>query len=163
MKMSGKSQNYFTIDELKNSLCKDARSLTLVRSPRPIKLAAFIILFGFFLLAMLLVFAPWVQTVEGVGRVIAYAPNQRQQFLEAPVDGKIDTWHVREGQTVKKGDPIVDIAPSNNSILESKIENWVQKRTSVTDDSTLKITEDGTLAAVSIPGFPGIGFLSFKK
>nr|HNI27732.1 biotin/lipoyl-binding protein [Leptospiraceae bacterium] len=50
---------------------------------------------------------PWQQTVSGYGRVVAYAPLDRQQFIEAPIDGRIVHWHVQEGSNVKKDDLIV--------------------------------------------------------
>ena len=43
-----------------------------------------------FLLALTL--TPWQQNVSGVGRVIAYAPLERQQTLQAPVEGRVVHW-----------------------------------------------------------------------
>ncbi|HYO83670.1 MAG TPA: HlyD family efflux transporter periplasmic adaptor subunit, partial [Bryobacteraceae bacterium] len=37
-------------------------------------------------------------------------PPERQQSIDAPVEGRIVRWHVAEGSRVKKGDPIVEIA-----------------------------------------------------
>lgn len=56
-----------------------------------------------------LAFIPWQQTVEGVGRVVAYSPTEREQELHAPVPGRIKKWHVVEGSQVKAGDPIVEV------------------------------------------------------
>lgn len=64
-----------------------------------------------------LVFVPWVQTAPGDGRVIAYAPDERQQTIDAPVDGRITRWYVSEGQEVKEGEPIVDITDNDPEIL----------------------------------------------
>lgn len=50
---------------------------------------------------------PWRQTTMGTGRVIAYAPEERPQTLEATVDGRVRDWHVREGDWVDKGDLLV--------------------------------------------------------
>lgn len=65
------------------------------------------------LLALTLVslnIAPWQQSVPGAGRVTALTPPERQQFIDAPVEGRIVKWHVVEGSHVSKGDPIVEIA-----------------------------------------------------
>ncbi len=69
------------------------------------------------LVPLLLVFLPWQQTAVGSGRVIAYAPNDRQQEISAPVDGRIKHWYVFEGSQVKAGDPIVDLTDNDPDIL----------------------------------------------
>lgn len=69
------------------------------------------------LIPILLIFLPWQQTAAGTGRVIAYAPNDRQQEISAPVDGRIKHWHVFEGSQVKAGDPIVDLTDNDPEIL----------------------------------------------
>ncbi|HNH11335.1 MAG TPA: biotin/lipoyl-binding protein, partial [Leptospiraceae bacterium] len=61
---------------------------------------------------------PWQQTVSGYGRVVAYAPLDRQQFIEAPIDGRIVHWHVQEGSNVKKDDLIVEISDNDPMFLQ---------------------------------------------
>lgn len=61
---------------------------------------------------------PWVQTVGGTGRVAAYAPIERQQSIDAPVDGRVVRWFVREGSRVAEGDPIVDISDNDPLVLD---------------------------------------------
>lgn len=73
---------------------------------------------GFFVLCLGTLFLPWQQTATGKGRVIAYSPNDRQQDISAPVDGRIDRWHVFEGSRVKAGDPIVDLTDNDPEILQ---------------------------------------------
>ena len=65
-----------------------------------------------------LVFAPWQQNLPGEGRVIEYDPVDRPQPIQARTDGVLLKWHVREGQNVKAGDPIVDLADNDPRILE---------------------------------------------
>lgn len=64
-----------------------------------------------------LVLLPWQQNAAGRGRVIAFAPVERQQTIDAPVEGRVDRWHVVEGQHVEAGAPIVDIADMDPEIL----------------------------------------------
>jgi multidrug efflux pump subunit AcrA (membrane-fusion protein) len=66
---------------------------------------------------LVLAFTPWQQTSAGSGRVIAYVPEERQQNLEAPIEGRVLRWHVREGSTVEQGDPIVDLSDNDPEIL----------------------------------------------
>ena len=72
--------------------------------------------FVLFSLAALL--APWTQNIRGRGRVLAYAPDQRQQPIEATISGRVEKWFVQEGTQVKKGDPIVELTDNDESMLE---------------------------------------------
>ena len=64
-----------------------------------------------------LVLVPWQQTAKGDGRVIAYSPQDRQQNIKAPIEGKVTRWLVTEGSQVKAGDPIVDLSDNDPDIL----------------------------------------------
>ena len=64
-------------------------------------------LLGLALIAMAI--SPWQQSVLGTGTVVARAPVDRQQSIDAPVKGRTVHWHVVEGSIVKAGDPIVEI------------------------------------------------------
>lgn len=76
------------------------------------------ILFWIFCILFILIwFLPWQQTSQGAGRVVAYAPLDRQQTLEAPLKGRISRWHVSEGSRVKKGDPIAEISDNDPNYL----------------------------------------------
>jgi len=72
---------------------------------------------GFVLLAAALAVIPWQQSAPGKGRVIAFAALERQQTVDAPVEGRIVKWFVQEGQRVKLGEPLVDIADNDPEIL----------------------------------------------
>lgn len=67
---------------------------------------------GWFLLFVLISLAltPWQQNIKGVGRVVAYAPQERQQTIEATVEGRIVSWTVQEGSEVKSGSQIGEIS-----------------------------------------------------
>ena len=64
-----------------------------------------------------LIFVPWQQTSFGLGRVVAYSPTERQQNIDAPVEGRIGRWFVQEGSKVKAGDPIVELVDNDPEIL----------------------------------------------
>jgi adhesin transport system membrane fusion protein len=86
---------------------------------RPARLlAAFL-----FVLLLALVLAPWQQSSSGSGQVVAYAPVDREQVIEAPVKGRVVQWFVVEGSQVQAGDPLVelvDIDPGYVSRLEER-------------------------------------------
>ena len=81
-------------------------SLQLARSSRAAKKIA-VVLFALLLISIgLMAFAPWQQTVTGAGYVVAYAPRERQQVLEATIEGRIVRWNeaLVENAKVSKGD-----------------------------------------------------------
>ena len=72
----------------------------------------------FVLLLALLGLSPWQQNVTGKGRVVAFAPLERQQAVEAPVEGRVVEWWVREGTKVKAGDRIAQISDNDPELLK---------------------------------------------
>ncbi len=88
----------------------ETSAFELVRRPLWIERSAKLLAVFLFLLPVFLIFVPWQQNVPGVGRVVAYAPLERQQTVEAPIGGRVVRWWVQEGSTVIKGDPLVEIS-----------------------------------------------------
>ncbi len=70
------------------------------------------------ILAVAALVAPWQQTVTGSGRVVAYAPLDRQQTVEAPIDGRVTTWHVREGARVVGGELLCELSDNDPELTE---------------------------------------------
>lgn len=89
----------------------------LVGMDRPFRVFARIVALFMGLMALALVAVPWQQTSPGKGRVIAYAPVERQQAIEAPIEGRIARWYVHEGTRVEQGDPILDIADNDPQLV----------------------------------------------
>lgn len=68
-------------------------------------------------LFVFIVFAPWQQTAEGQGRVMAFAPGDRRQSITANIEGRIAKWHTREGMEVKEGELLAEIADNDPDII----------------------------------------------
>lgn len=83
----------------------------------------------FLIILAFLAITPWQQNVRGIGRVVAYTPYERQQFIGAPVDGRIAEWKVIEGTQVKKGDILAQML-DNDPLLIQRLEN--ERQTIVT-------------------------------
>lgn len=98
---------------------KHTKSYALIKDSRKIRQFANRCMFVFLALLILISFLPWQQTASGTGRVIAYSPNERQQIISAPVDGRLGKWYVEEGSLVKKGDPIIDIYDNDPAIMDN--------------------------------------------
>ncbi len=92
-------------------------SLALVQTPRAARTLAHVFVSLFAASALCAAVLPWQQTATGAGRVVAYAPTERQQVIDAPIEGRAVRYHVREGAHVRAGDPLVDIADNDPDIL----------------------------------------------
>ena len=89
----------------------------LVRTPRALRVLGRLLAGGVFFTVLGLVFIPWQQSVSGEGRVVAFAPLERQQEIDAPLEGRITRWNVREGSRVKPGDLLLELTDNDPSIL----------------------------------------------
>ncbi|GAB4203191.1 MAG: HlyD family efflux transporter periplasmic adaptor subunit [Sandaracinaceae bacterium] len=69
-------------------------------------------------LTVLAALAPWQQSASGNGRVIAFAPLERQQTIEAPVDGRVVRWHVQEGQHVEEGALLLELSDNDPQLFD---------------------------------------------
>lgn len=92
-------------------------SFQLVAPQPKLQTLAMVLFWGMGIWMVLLMFIPWQQTSHGSGRVVAYSPTERQQSIDAPVDGRLGQWFVYEGSIVKEGDPIVKISDNDPEIL----------------------------------------------
>lgn len=89
-----------------------------VPAPRRTIVVARILVAAFLTFSLAALLAPWTQNIRGRGRVFAYAPEQRQQPIEATISGRVEKWFVQEGTQVKKGDPIVKLIDNDESMLD---------------------------------------------
>ena len=93
-------------------------SMEEVRHLTTAKRLSWAMVFLFVAMAIALAWSPWQQSIAGSGRVIAYAPLERQQTISSPVDGRVVQWHVVEGTKVNQGDLVVEISDFDPSVIE---------------------------------------------
>jgi multidrug efflux pump subunit AcrA (membrane-fusion protein) len=110
----------FPPDRIKpEDFAKNARELILKHGMPDISNMIWRLLTVFMLFSLVFVLVvPWRQTSIGKGRVTAFLPQERVQNIHAPVAGRINKWHVREGTVVKVGDPIVEIIDIDPRYME---------------------------------------------
>lgn len=90
-----------------------------VEAPRGARRVAGTLLTLFAAAPVLLALVPWRQSVSGGGRVVGYAPLDRQFNVEAPVGGRVRQWFVAEGSRVKKGDLVARISDNDLQFMEA--------------------------------------------
>lgn len=105
------------IYQLPESVENKLNSFRLVQSSMTVRKLAGLLALVFLLSLVGLLLVPWQQTAKGTGRVVAFSPSDRQQNIDAPVEGRLGKWFVHEGSIVKAGDPIVEIFDNDPDIL----------------------------------------------
>lgn len=90
----------------------------LVRTPRALRVLGRLLALFVLLTALALAVVPWQQSVSGTGRVVAFAPVERQQEVDAPIEGRVTRWHVREGSRVKAGELLLELTDNDPAILQ---------------------------------------------
>lgn len=87
--------------------------------PVRIRTLALVVLAGFAVLLLGLIFLPWQQFISGTGRVVAYDPLERAVTVEAPLSGRVDQAFVVEGQSVRKGELLFRMADNDPQLLSN--------------------------------------------
>lgn len=105
------------MSEVKQRYLSHMGTLDELGVPRSDRVITFLLLLTIASAIALLWFTPWIQTASGTGEVNSLNPSQRTQAISALVPGQIETWHVREGDRVKKGDPIVTLRDTDQNLI----------------------------------------------
>lgn len=70
---------------------------------------------------IIFLFVPWTQNIRARGSVTALSPSSRPQMLHSVIPGRIDEWHVQEGDYVEKGDTIVKISEVKSEYFDPQL------------------------------------------
>lgn len=97
----------------------DLPALTLTGSNRKSYFFSRFLILGLIAVVLFVVFAPWRQFVTGSGQVIAFNPLDRLLNVEAPIEGRIRSLNVVEGQIVSKGEVIAEIEDNDPDLLKN--------------------------------------------
>lgn len=95
----------------------DARALKGLEVHRRVRALARVVYLVLAVSPALLLLVPWQQNILGEGQVVALSPTERQQLIEAPLDGRVVRWAVREAQRVKQGDPLIELNDNDPELI----------------------------------------------
>ncbi|BFP41591.1 biotin/lipoyl-binding protein [Flavobacteriaceae bacterium GF1] len=76
---------------------------------------------AFSIIAIIFLFLPWTQNVQGNGFVTTLTPDQRPQTIQSTIPGRIEKWYVREGDFVQEGDTILHISEIKNEYFDPNL------------------------------------------
>jgi multidrug efflux pump subunit AcrA (membrane-fusion protein) len=76
---------------------------------------------GLVIFLLLTMFLPWTQNIKSKGVVTTLMQEQRMQKINSPIPGKIVRWWVKEGDFVKKGDTILQLAEIKEEYLDPQL------------------------------------------
>ena len=79
------------------------------------------IILGVSILGLIILFLPWTQNISGSGSVTTLKPDQRPQTVHSVISGRIEKWHVKEGDFVNKGDTILFISEIKEDYLDPNL------------------------------------------
>lgn len=86
-------------------------------------------LVGFALFVLIILFLPWTQNITSRGSVTTLTPEQRPQTIQSPIPGRIEKWFVREGDSVAKGEIIMQISEIKSEYFDPNlVERTAQQR-----------------------------------
>ena len=76
---------------------------------------------GIFVFLLIVLLLPWTQNISSSGHVTTLYQDQRPQQINTVIPGKIIKWYIKEGDVVKKGDTIVQLADTKDDYLDSNL------------------------------------------
>jgi len=106
-----------TVNTVEHRYLNHIGTIDAIRVPRADRVITFLLLLLLVIAVAVLRITPWVQTAYGDGTVSTVNPGQRTQAISALVPGQIETWHVREGDRIKAGDPIVTLRDTDQDLI----------------------------------------------
>lgn len=92
-------------------------SVNRIQIPQADKIIVRLLILFIVAALLLLNFTPWIQTAYGTGTVSSLSPENRIQAISALVEGQIKQWHVKEGDRIRAGDPIVTLIDTDQSLI----------------------------------------------
>jgi multidrug resistance efflux pump len=78
-------------------------------------------LWGTLILIILILLLPWTQNIRAVGDITTLRQEQRPQEINSIIAGRIIKWYIKEGDVVKKGDTLAQLAEVKDAYLDPNL------------------------------------------
>lgn len=86
------------------------------------------LLISLFCVGLAIMFIPWTQNIRARGYVTTLKPDQRPQTIHSIIAGRIESWHVQEGDFVSKGDTILFISEIKDEYFDPNLLSRTQEQ-----------------------------------
>lgn len=86
------------------------------------------LLIALFFVGLAIMFIPWTQNIRARGYVTTLKPDQRPQTIHSIIAGRIESWHVQEGDFVNKGDTILFISEIKDEYFDPNLLSRTQEQ-----------------------------------
>lgn len=83
---------------------------------------------GIILVLIIILFLPWQQNISGTGSVTALSTQDRPQTVQNIVGGRIESWHIQEGDYVKAGDTLAVLSETKDEYIDPQVLSRVQEQ-----------------------------------
>ena len=103
------------------------RSFSLVQDYKAARIFARLMGISFAILLVVLLL-PWTQNIRSTGTVTTLLPDHRPQTIHSVIAGRIENWHVREGDFVEKGDTILFISEIKDDYFDPELLNRTKQQ-----------------------------------
>ena len=84
--------------------------------------------YGILFFLVIIMFLPWTQNINASGTVTTLYQSQRPQQINSIIPGRIVKWWVKEGDFVKKGDTILQLADIKDDYLDPNLVERTQEQ-----------------------------------
>lgn len=85
-------------------------------------------LFFLFILMVACLFLPWTQNIRAKGLLTTLRPEDRPQSIYATISGSVESWYVREGDFVRKGDTIAHLTEVKSEYFDPELLGRTQEQ-----------------------------------
>ena len=84
--------------------------------------------YGILIALLVILFLPWTQNIRARGSVTTLRQEQRPQELNTIIAGRIVKWYIKEGDFVKEGDTIAQLAEVKDNYLDPQLLSRTQEQ-----------------------------------
>lgn len=89
----------------------------------------------FIVLTVIVLFLPWTQNIQAKGKITTLTPDLRPQTIHATIAGRVEKWHVTEGQLMRKGDTIVTLSEIKTEYFDPQLLQRTQAQVQAKENS----------------------------
>ena len=112
---------------------------------------------------MAILFLPWTQNIRAKGAITTLRQEQRPQELNSIIPGRIIKWYIKEGDIVKAGDTIAQLAEIKDNYLDPELLNRTKEQINAKKSSVSFYGDKVAAADAQITAMQQVLILKMKQ